>query len=286
MDMFFSPMLAHKADQPFDDQRMIAEPKMDGFRLLLSTIDEVNAYTRHGNNVTDRFPELWSLPLPGGLVLDGELIVADPQGRPDLEQVMRRLQTRDPIKIKRRARTQPVQYIIFDLLYYRGQSVMDRPLIERKSLLDEVIEENDVFSRIRYVEEKATGLFRATGEAGLEGIVIKRKDSRYLPGKRSWAWQKVIHWHEAEVVVTGYRKKDPGWLIAVEEDGHLRPGGVMKLGIGPRERRAFYQVAQQIKTKEDRQFVHVEPRIHCRVKYKKWTHAGYLREPVFQCFCL
>ncbi|PTX64383.1 hypothetical protein C8P63_103169 [Melghirimyces profundicolus] len=97
---------------------------------------------------------------------------------------------------------------------------------------------------------------------------MKRKDSLYHLGKRSWAWQKVNHWQEAEVVITGYRKEEPGWLIAVEENGRLRPGGVMELGIGPRERKAFYQVAQRIKTYENRQYVHVEPKIHCKVKYK------------------
>ncbi|PTX63204.1 hypothetical protein C8P63_10448 [Melghirimyces profundicolus] len=85
-------------------------------------------------------------------------------------------------------------------------------------------------------------------------------------------------------MITGYRKEEPGWLIALEEDGRHRPGGVMELGIGPRERKAFYQVAQQMKIREDQRFVHVEPRIHCKVKYKKWTHTGYLREPVFQGF--
>ncbi|PTX59587.1 ATP dependent DNA ligase-like protein [Melghirimyces profundicolus] len=166
------------------------------------------------------------------------------------------------------ARSLPVQYVVFDILMHRGEPVMDRPLMERKALLEEALQEDEVFSRIRHIEENGTGLFRATGEAGLEGIVMKRKDSLYHPGKRSWAWQKVIHWHETEVIITGYRKEEPGWLIAVEEDGRLRPGGVMELGIGPRERKAFYQVAQRIKIREDRKFVHVEPKIHCRVKYK------------------
>jgi DNA ligase 1 len=121
---------------------------------------------------------------------------------------------------------------------------------------------------------------------GLEGIVLKRKDSTYHVGKRSWDWQKVVHWRETEVVITGYRKDEPGWLIALEEDGQLRPCGILELGIHPKARKAFYKVAQQIKAREDRQFIYVEPLIHCQVKYKKETHAGYLREPVFQEFKL
>lgn len=279
------PMLLQKADAPFDDPQTIAEPKMDGFRLLLSTVEGMKAYTRHGNEVSNRFPELWTAPIPAGTILDGELIVMH-GGRPDFERVMKRLMTQDPRKIQHLTRTLPVQYVVFDLLQHRGQRVTHLPLMERKRLLEETLQEDDVLSVIRFSEGNGTGLFQATKAAGLEGIVIKRKDSVYEVGRRSWAWQKIVHWQEAEVVITGYRKQDPGWLIAVEEDGRLRPGGVMELGMGPKERKAFYEVARQIQTHEDRRFVHVEPRIHCKVKYKKRTHAGYLREPVFQKFCV
>ncbi|WP_281257624.1 hypothetical protein [Planifilum fimeticola] len=278
-------MLVQKAERPFDNEGIIAEPKMDGFRLILSTIDGMKAYTRHGNEVSARFPELKQFSIPKGTVLDGELIVTDDHGRSDFEWVMKRLQARNPKKIERLVRELPVQYVVFDILYHRGKSVVDLPLVERKALLDEVVKENDVLARIRFIEGGATGLFQATGDAGLEGIVIKRKDAPYQPGKRSWSWQKVIHWKEAEVVITGYRKDEPGWLISVEEDG-LRPGGIMELGMGPTERKAFYLVAQSIKTHEDRRFVYLEPRIRCRVKYKKRTHAGFLRETVFQGFVL
>ena len=284
--MFISPMLAQKLDKPFNDEGIIAEPKMDGFRLILSTMDGVNAYTRHGHEVSARFPELQEVSIPSGTVLDGELIVIDEQGRPDFERVMKRLQARSPKKIEHLARDLPVQYVVFDILYHQGSRVMDRPLMERKGLLEEAVKEDDVLARIRFVEGNATGLFQATGEAGLEGIVIKRKDAPYRPGIRSGSWQKVIHWKKAEVVITGYRKDEPGWLIAIEEDGQLQPGGTLELGMGPTERKALYAVSRSIITQEDQRFVYLEPRIRCRVKYKKRTHAGFLREPVFQGFVL
>jgi len=177
--MFISPMMAQKADQPFNDERIIAEPKMDGFRLLLTTMNGVKAYTRHGNEVSARFPELKQSSIPDGTVLDGELIVTDDQGRPDFERVMKRLQAKSPKKIERLGRELPVQYVVFDILYHWGKPVVDRPLLERKALLDEVVKENDVFARIRFVEGNATGLFQVTGDAGLEGIVIKGKDAPF-----------------------------------------------------------------------------------------------------------
>jgi len=249
-------------------------------------MDGLKAYTRHGNEVSARFPELKQASIPDGTVLDGELIVTDEYGRPDFERVMKRFQTKSPRKIERLVGELPVQYVVFDILYHRGKPVVDRPLMERKALLDEVVQEDDIFARIRFVEGNATGLFQVAGNAGMEGIVIKRKDAPYQPGIRSWSWQKVIHWKEAEVVITGYRKDEPGWLIAVEENGQLRPGGIMELGMGPTERKDFYPVARSIKAYEDRRFVYLEPRIRCRVKYKKRTHDGFLREPVFQGFML
>jgi len=120
--------------------------------------------------------------------------VAGSKGLPDFERVMKRLQTQGPRKIERLARELPARYVVFDILYHKGKSILSGPRMERKALLDEVVQENDVLVRIRFVEENATSLFRATGEAGLESVVIKRKDSLYLPARRSTTWQKVIHW--------------------------------------------------------------------------------------------
>src|SRR5690606_41053881 len=92
---------------------------------------------------------------------------------------MKQLQAKSPKKIERLGRELPVQYVVFDILYHWGKPVVDRPLLERKALLDEVVKENDVFARIRFVEGNATGLFQVTGDAGLEGIVIKGKDAPF-----------------------------------------------------------------------------------------------------------
>lgn len=180
------PMMAQKADTSSDDERTIVESKMDGFRLLLSTVDCVKAYTRHGNEVTNRFPELWTPPVPADTILDRELIVIH-EGRPDFGKVMKRLMTQDSGKVQQLTRTHPVQYVVFDLLQHRGQRVTYLPLMERKTLLEETLQEDDSFSRIRFVEGNGTGLFQATNDAGLEGIVIKRKYSIYEVRHRSWA---------------------------------------------------------------------------------------------------
>jgi len=277
-------MLAHQSDQPFDSDEYIAEPKMDGFRLLLSTVDGIRAYTRHGNDVTDRFPELSLLSVPPGTVLDGEMIVTGDGGRPDFEAVIRRLQAGKQEKIQRLSHQLPVQYVVFDILYHRGQDITKQPLMERKAILSKAIDEDNTIATIRYVDGCGTDLFNVCSKMDLEGIVLKKKDAPYLAGKRSKAWKKVINYKEAEVVITGYRKSEFGWMIGIEEGNDIRPVGILELGVGPAERKALYEVSNLIKIAEIEQFIYLEPRLRCKVKFRGRTSKGYMRLPVFQHF--
>ncbi|MDR4946463.1 hypothetical protein RGU73_08645 [Neobacillus cucumis] len=126
--MFVSPMLLHKSDRPFDDEEYITELKLDGIRLILSKFnDKVRLYTRHNNEVTSKFPELLTIDIPNGTVLDGEIIVTDSAGKPDFEAMMERFQSKKS--------AHRIQYCIFDVIYYNGDKVANLPLIGRKELL-------------------------------------------------------------------------------------------------------------------------------------------------------
>jgi DNA ligase-1 len=94
----------------------------------------------------------------------------------------------------------------------------------------------------------------------------------------------VINYKEEEVVITGYRKGEFGWLIGIDEGSDIRPVGMLELGVGPAERKALYAVSNLIKITEDEQFVYLEPRLRCNVKYRGWTSKGFMRLPVFQHF--
>jgi len=103
--MFVSPMLLQRANEPFDDDSYITELKLDGIRLLLSKFDnKIKLYTRHNNEVTNKFPELISLDIPDGTILDGEIIVTDQEGKPDFEAMLSRFQTNE-LKIQLRSST-------------------------------------------------------------------------------------------------------------------------------------------------------------------------------------
>jgi DNA ligase 1 len=269
---FISPMLLHKSDQPFDSSDYITELKLDGIRLIYSVDNagKVRLYSRHKNEVTSKFPEFTALDIPAGTVLDGELIVSDNAGKPDFEAMMSRfMSSRDKT---------PVTFVAFDVIQHEGDNVTSLPLLQRKELLANVIPtDSPVLAKTQFIEGHGESYFDAIKAQDLEGIVLKRKDSRYEVGKRSQSWLKVINYQYAEVFVVGYRKqpKDFGWLLA-DADGKYM--GVMELGV-PAQARARVYRAEISHEKED--VAYLTTPIGVRVKFCNLTKAGLLRLPSF-----
>ena len=134
--MFISPMLLHKSDHPFDDEKYITELKLDGIRLILSKFDnKVRLYTRHKNEVTSKFPELLDIDIPNGTVIDGELIVPGDNEKPDFEAMMERFQSNKSLRF--------IQYGVFDVIYFKGEKVTNLTLIERKALLESFLPQSE-----------------------------------------------------------------------------------------------------------------------------------------------
>ncbi len=286
--MFIDPMLLATAPDPFSDPRFIFEPKIDGHRLIFSQQDGVvRLYTRHNNDCTRQYPEL-QLPFGHDIVLDGEVACVDPvTGVSDFEAVMTRFQAKRADKIMRLTGELPTYYAIFDIFMYQGQDLRRLPLTERKEILASLELPSTSFGVVPYIAGAGEALFEQIKTRGMEGIVGKRLDSVYETGRRSDNWRKVINWTYADVYITGYKKTEFGWMVGVaDKRGRVRSAGIIELGAGPTERKAFYGVAQQLVTGEDREFVFVEPRIQARVKMRNWTRAGKLRSPVFERFIL
>jgi len=195
--MFIAPMLAEKREKPFDDDRYIFEPKIDGHRLILSMQNGVvRLYTRHGNEVTRQYPELHNVPIEDGsdVVLDGEVAYMDPEtGAIEFEGIMERFRLKKPLSIREASIKRPVHYFVFDIMRYKGENVRSWPLTERKALLNEVLEDNRYYSRTLAVDGAGTALFEAILGKELEGIVAKRKDSSYV-SRRDPNWLKIINY--------------------------------------------------------------------------------------------
>lgn len=269
---FVSPMLLHKSEQPFDSEDYITELKLDGIRLIYSVDEQekVRLFSRHHNDITSKFPELHSLGLPPGTVLDGELIVSDTKGKPDFEAVMSRF-------MSHKDKT-PVSFVAFDVIQHHGKRVTGLPLIDRKGILSELVPTDSAFlAKMQFTEGYGAAYFEAVKDQDLEGIVLKRKHSRYQVGKRSKDWLKVINYQYAEVFLIGYRKqpKDFGWLLG-DSDGKYM--GVMELGVPLKERSKVYRAPV---LNENKDFVYIAP-IGVRVKFRNYTKTGLLRLPSFE----
>lgn len=276
-------MLLEKNDEPFNDPAFLFEPKIDGHRLIMSCKNsETRLFTRHNNECTRQYPELWNPAVSDDdFILDGEVCSVDPDtGSIDFERVMERFQLSQQAKINRVAKHRPVHFIVFDVLKHNGRDLRGLPLIKRKSILESIIKPNPYVSVVPVTENNGTDLYSAICSKKMEGIVGKRKDSQYV-SKRSSDWLKVVRYEYAEVFISGYRKNDFGWLAHVEENDIKRPAGIIELGVPPKHKKAFYEIAQQLVTGEDRNFVYLEPSLKANVKFRNWTRNNMLRTPSF-----
>lgn len=172
------------------------ELKWDGMRVVAAVGDsdrQLRLDTTRGLDAAARFPELAGLPealAPHRLVLDGE-VVAFRDGRPSFGQLQHRMHLSRPAEIVRVAPTIPVVYVVFDLLWLDGEDLTARPYLERRERLFEVVEPGESWLVPAHHVGGGADLLAAAQEQRLEGIVAKRTDSRYLPGKRNPAWIKV-----------------------------------------------------------------------------------------------
>ncbi len=179
---------------PFDSDTHLFEIKWDGTRMLAFVEqDGCRLVNRHQGERTGQYPELSCLAeLPAGTILDGELVVFT-EGRPDFSRLLSRDQTCDPFKIRLSSRRLPATYVVFDLLYEGYRPLLDRPLVERRRRLRQLVLDLDrpqvVFSE--GIVGPGRVLFEEVCRQGLEGLVAKRLTSRYRPGKRTTAWLKI-----------------------------------------------------------------------------------------------
>ena len=297
------PMMAATADRPFSNAKWIFEPKLDGFRaLVLKRGGDVRVLSRTGKDMTDQVPrvvEELSQLQPEELVIDGELVATGENGLPDFTLLQRKMGLhRLPGVSESTSETGAVSYYPFDILYVDGANVTGLPLIERKSLLSRSVLAGDALRLMEYVEADGESFFDAAVGMGIEGMVAKRKDSRYEQGARSQAWLKVKAVQAQEFVVGGYtrgagaRSSTFGALmLGYHDDDGLRFAGRVGSGFDDRTLDEMLPALQGL-TAEESPFVDepdvagvqpvwVKPELVVQVKYTEWREGGHLRAPVF-----
>src|SRR5712692_7350017 len=188
------PMLAVPA-APFDSSEYSFEVKWDGVRAL-AAVETAGwrLWGRERADYTARYPELDLLRrLPAGTLVDGELVAFDADGRPDLPRLLRRHGLAHAWRIGQARLWCPVRYVLFDLLFHAGRSLLHEALVRRRELLEEIVECLDVPELIFSAGIVGTGtaLYAVALAQGHEGVMAKHLASTYRPGRRSTTWRKI-----------------------------------------------------------------------------------------------
>ena len=288
------PMLA-VSGQPFNRVGWIFEPKIDGTRCITTVANDVRLQNRRLVDITYRYPEVAAALAQAAreCVLDGEITVFV-KGLPSFRALAGRDHQVERMKIEYLSRAMPVSYVVFDILYANGKSVMDRPLRERKEILHEVLQEGEIVSIVDSFPEKGEDYFQAAQKMGIEGVVAKRLDSRYLPGIRSQDWIKIKKSLTIDLVVGGYipgnGDREPffgGLLMGAYDHGQLVYVGRAGSGFALVD---LQEITSHFLPRIQSPFsnppstpgaVWVEPNLVVQVTALEVTHDGHLRAPVF-----
>src|SRR5690606_21312682 len=192
------PMLAGKTKKPFDHPDWIFEPKWDGYRIIAQLHNGKAAlYSRNGISYTKKFSVITNelKNIPHNAILDGEVVWIDKKGKQDFQKLQHYDSNNENGALK---------YYVFDLLHLNGYDIYTLPLLERKSLIPELIEglENIVFCE--HVETKGVSFYKSATQKGMEGIIAKKSDAIYLPGIRTENWLKIKAVDSQEALICGY----------------------------------------------------------------------------------
>ena len=291
----YRPMLATLAAGLPSGDGWLFEVKWDGYRAIGRVSGgEATLTSRNGNDLTARFANV-AKELPKALktpdcVVDGEVCALDEQGRSSFSA----MQQGKP--------GTPIVYYVFDLLEVDGQPLLDRPLEERHARLARLLDRRNRTIRLSESFDDGEALLAAAREQGLEGVIAKRAESLYQPGKRGREWLKIKTHGRQEFVIAGYTKgqgrragRFGALVLAVRRDDELVYVGNCGTGfteeeidkllakLRPLERKTSpFPTPPKMPKVRKGDVVWLEPKLVCEVEFAQWTHDGHLRAPVYQ----
>ena len=288
------PMLIGVEAPPFDDGAFLYELKVDGERCVAYLDPASGTELRNKRNLKllPKVPELANLHehVNRRCILDGELaVIAD--GKPDFFAIQRRGLLSSPRKIQLAARQQPACFVAFDILYLGDHPTVELPLMERKRLLEGVVVREDArFAVSRYIERNGVAFFELAKARELEGIVAKRRDSRYYFGKRTKDWIKSKYLLDEDFVVCGYICRENGMnsiILGQYHNGRLACKGHVSLGVNGEQFRRILALPSLSEPlfpipSGSEGVVWIEPSLVCTIRYMMKTENGGMRQPVFK----
>ncbi len=303
---FVSPMKALISDTLPKGDNWIYEVKFDGFRgIAIKRNSAIELISRNTKNLTPNFPEIVTAlrELPAKeCVLDGEICALDSGGRSSFQLLQ-------AANLPGETRP-PIFYYAFDLLQLNGKDLTGLPLTERKGLLQTLLQ--DAPDAIRFsasINAESDRVLAAMKARGLEGLIAKRRDSKYETGRRSSAWVKFKWTNEQEFVIGGYtppqgtRSHFGALLVGYYENGKLIFASKVGTGFNEKLLKLLYERFQKLKradcpfanlpekrswrwgkpvtAAEMRRCTWVDPKLVCQIRFAEWTRDGRLRQPAF-----
>jgi bifunctional non-homologous end joining protein LigD len=313
-------MLATLIDKPFDNKEWVFEVKWDGVRAILflhKTKGISKIVSRNGKTITHRYPEIIEavksssaiiINCKESIILDGEIVVLNKEGRPDFQSHQRRMNV-DSIKdIEKLSHKMPATYYLFDILYIDGRNLQSLSFLERRKSLSDVIVQtmkNNNNNRIRisdFVDERGIDIFQRIKSMDLEGIIAKNKYSKYIQGARSTNWLKIKNIKSQDCVVIGYTRGEGNrqryfgsLLLAIYDiqEKELRFAGHTGSGFDFGQLNEIYSKFQQMKIERcpakyisytNREPVWIRPELVAEIKFSGWTKEKIMRSPIFLRF--
>lgn len=300
------PMMAALGEMP-SGPGWSYELKWDGIRVIAEVDDGVcRLWSRNARDVSGGYPELIGLAQAPGLelpaVLDGEIVTLDENGAPSFGLLQRRMHVRDPRHLAQLINQVPVSVRLFDVLHFAGKSLLEATYDERRGLLDS-LDIDDPFWEIPAAYSDGEEALDISATTGLEGVVAKRRKSRYLPGKRSSDWIKVKPVLTRDVILCGWHPGEgnrTGMIGSLYCGAYTEPGGELvligKVGSGLDfamleilgAELAALEIDQppfdpsSIPT-PDRRVAHwLDPILVAEVTYSGWAADARLRHPVWR----
>jgi DNA ligase D-like protein (predicted ligase) len=276
----------------------VYEVKLDGYRgIAVKSDDKVSLFSRRRKLFNQQYPYIVEAlsNLPNGIVIDGEIVALDDSGRPEFNLLQN--YRRDAGRIR---------YFVFDLLCYQNRDTTCLPLIERRELLRSVKFQSPRIQFLDFLETSAANMVAAAKQQGLEGVVAKRKDSLYQPGRRTGAWVKYRINQGQEFVIGGYFPGPHGFdsiIVGYYESKDLMYVARTRNGFVPASRRQVFSKLKHLvtpecpfvnlpETKKSRfgeelnadkmkKAVWLKPEIVAQIEFLEWTDADHLRHSKF-----
>ena len=282
-----------------DEEEWAFEMKWDGVRAIAEVRGgEVRLFSRNGVDISVSYPELDALveSVGGDVVFDGEIVALDNRGRPDFSLLQGRMHLRKKADVDKAAASIPAKFMVFDILEANGESLMRREYVDRREVLEQTVDANDVVQVPPAFDGNLAAAMESSAKLGLEGVMAKKRDGRYSPGVRSRTWLKLKHHRAQEVVIVGWRpghgsraRRVGSLLMGVPDGEAIRYVG--RVGTGFDERALdemlprLKKLARKTSAVEDvpaadaRDAVWVSPKLVGEVEFAEWTPTRRLRQP-------